>query len=117
MINNWYVIIFIAIIIQTIMELLKQWFQILSEKEWIIRLITIVLGVIVALAYDADIFKILEMPAKIPYIGIVLTGILAAGGSNIIFDIIKRIKGAKDEIEYPDYINNDVVDHEIKDED
>lgn len=94
----WTAIIVIAIVIETIAELLKQWFPALTRHEWAIRLSTIALGVLVALTYNADLFAALGMTASIPFVGIILTGVLTAGGSNIVFDIIKRIKGKTDEL-------------------
>lgn len=96
--NIWTAIIVVAIVIETIAELCKQWFPVLSQQEWAIRLTTILLGVLVAFTYSADLFAALGMTASIPHVGIILTGVLTAGGSNIVFDIINRIRGKSDEL-------------------
>lgn len=97
---NWAsiaVIIAIAIIIETLTENVKNYFPKLAETKWAVMLFTALLGIVVALTYDADIFAAVGLVAKIPYMGTVLTGVLVAGGSNVIFDIVKRIQASKTE--------------------
>lgn len=88
-------VIFIAIVIETITELFKNWFPKLKEKEWVLRIATIVLGIIVCVAYGADLLADVGISGNIPYLGCILTGILVAGGSNIIYDIINKIRKSK----------------------
>ena len=88
-------VIFIAIVIETITELFKTWFPRLKEKEWVLRVATIVLGIIVCVAYGVDLLADIGISGNIPYLGCILTGILVAGGSNIIYDIINKIRKSK----------------------
>lgn len=44
-----------------------------------------------SIVYHIDIFDIIGMASLIPYVGMILTGILISRGSNYIYEIIKRI--------------------------
>jgi hypothetical protein len=57
-------------------------------KVWV----SAVLGVVVCIAYSADLLAILGYTAGIPYIGAVLTGLLIGRGSNYINDIVTRVR-------------------------
>lgn len=48
-------------------------------------------GVMLCLAYGADLLARLGYPARVPYVGEVLTGLLIGRGSNVLNDIIARI--------------------------
>ncbi len=58
-------------------------------------LFSIVLGVIIAVAYKLDLPEYLNLKSYIPYIGNVLTGILISRGSNYIYDILKALTNIK----------------------
>lgn len=48
-------------------------------------------AVLVCLAYDADLLAILGFPARIPYAGAILTGLVIGRGSNYLADVVKRV--------------------------
>ena len=50
------------------------------------------LGMVVAFVFKIDIFELFGMDAAVPFIGMVLTGILIARGSNYMFDLIEKVK-------------------------
>lgn len=52
---------------------------------------SLVLGIIVAVAYKLDLLSYFNLKSEIPYIGSVLTGILLSRGSNYIFDLIGKL--------------------------
>ena len=91
---KWIAIIVIAIVVEGIMEYLKQAVPKLAGKTALILGITVALGVAAALTFNADIFAVIGIPAKIPYIGCVLTGILCGRGSNYIYDIVGKFTDA-----------------------
>ena len=51
------------------------------------RLASIIIGQVFAWCWWLDAFALVGYEANIKYIGIFLTGILIAGGSNLIYDI------------------------------
>ena len=57
--------------------------------------LSILLGVIVAFAYDLDIPKCFEINSSVPFFGNFLTGILISRGSNYIHDVISAISNLK----------------------
>lgn len=49
------------------------------------------LGVLLCLAYGADLLALLGYPASIPFVGSVLTGLLISRGSNVFNDLVSRL--------------------------
>ena len=84
------VVIFImAILIEAIITYLKTW--IVDKKpQWQV-IVSVVLGVIVSIAYGLDIPAAVGITCAVPYIGCAITGILISRGSNYIFELIKKI--------------------------
>lgn len=93
---EWTTIITLAIIIETITENLKNAIPKFKEMKWAVMLTTLALGVLLAFVCGADILALLGYVEHIPYVGVVLTGILIGGGSNVIYDLVNRIKGQKE---------------------
>ena len=54
--------------------------------------VSLVLGVVVAIAYKIDIPAVFEMKSHIPYFANVLSGILISRGSNYAFDLISKLQ-------------------------
>jgi len=54
-----------------------------------------VIGVGVSIAFGIDLFEVIGMAAKVPFVGMVLTGVVISRGSNYIHDILKKIMGEK----------------------
>jgi hypothetical protein len=50
------------------------------------------LGVLVCVAYNADVLALLGAQAGVPYVGAVLTGLLIGRGSSYMHDIVSRIR-------------------------
>lgn len=86
-------IIIIALLVESVVETL----QLIWKPEKINReiIFAILVGIILAFVVEADIIQILGFEKSIPYVGIILTGILLSRGSNWIHDIIKKIEALK----------------------
>lgn len=52
-------------------------------------------GVLVSVTYAIDLFELVGMTSHIPFVGMVLTGILISRGSNYMFDLIGKLTNAK----------------------
>ena|ERR1044071_12853 len=50
-----------------------------------------VLGIVLCLAYGADLLALLGYPASVPLVGSVLTGLLISRGSNVFNDLVSRL--------------------------
>jgi len=54
-------------------------------------ILSLTLGMIIAVAYKFDLPMYLNMESQIPYIGCILTGILISRGSNYVYDTLKAL--------------------------
>lgn len=90
---QWYSLLFVTVIIEALITYGK---TIVREKklQWQV-LLSMALGVVCAFGFGIDLFAVAGIEAKIPYLGIVLTGILLSRGSNYIFDLISTITKLK----------------------
>lgn len=83
-------IIFFSILVEGIITYINEFF-ITDNFSWKM-LLSISIGIIVAIAYKLDLPEHLGVTSNIPYIGCVLTGILISRGSNYVYDLIYRLK-------------------------
>ena len=78
-----------AMLIEGIITYLNS-FLVSGATPWQI-ILSLVLGVTIAVAYNFDLLKHFGMQSNIPYIGCVLTGILVSRGSNYVYDLIGKL--------------------------
>ena len=86
---EYFGLIFLAVIVEGIITYIKEFF-VKGEFKWEM-LISILIGVFVAVAYGVDIFAMVGMKTFIPYLGSVLTGVLISRGSNYVCDLVKTV--------------------------
>ena len=79
----------LAIIIEATITYINQFF-VDGEFCWEMFL-SIVLGILISIAYEIDIPKYLNLHSRIPYLSHILTGILISRGSNYIYDLMTKI--------------------------
>ena len=82
-------IISFSVIVEGIISYTNQFF--IDGNFSIKMLISIILGITIAISYGLDIPSHFNFKSKIPFIGNIVTGILIARGSNYIFDLLKNI--------------------------
>ena len=90
---NIAVIVAVAILIEGLVEYGKTIADTFNDGEKrtaLIQVITIVIGVGLAFAFDADMFVPLGLTVN-HYVGMVLTGIVMSRGSNYVSDLIGKI--------------------------
>ncbi len=51
----------------------------------------LVLSILVAVCTGVDVFPALGINVIVPFVGSVLTGVLISRGSNVVFDILKKL--------------------------
>ena len=78
-----------AILIEAIITYLNQFFA--QENFCWQMAISIVLDIVIAVAYKFDLPACFNLKSNIPYIGSVLTGILLSRGSNYVFDLLNKL--------------------------
>ncbi len=87
--NKTFGIATFAILIEGIITYINQF---LIQENFCWEMATsLVLGIIVAVAYKLDLPSYFNLKSDIPYIGCILTGILLSRGSNYVFDLITKL--------------------------
>ena len=83
-------IIVIAILCEAVWETLKMTWQ--KDKYCTVdRIGSLIIGVLLAFTANVDILKLVSIESKIPYMGVILCGILLSRGSNFVHEIYKKI--------------------------
>lgn len=84
-------VIFSSIMVEGIITYVKQ-FCIEQKFNWQM-LIGLILGIVVAVAYNLDLFELVGMASSLPLVGCILTGVIVSRGSNYVYDLIDLIAG------------------------
>lgn len=92
------IVLFCAIVNEYVINILKDALPIL-ERGTFAKITAIVLGIGEALVFGADIGSVFGYEAVVPYFGNVLTGVLIAGGSAVVFDLWKKFIKARAEVQ------------------
>jgi hypothetical protein len=82
-------LVVLALIGESLWETLKMTWQ--EGKISIDRIGALVVGLLLALGTGLDLMTLVGIPMKLPYVGMVLTGILISRGANFIHDILGSI--------------------------
>lgn len=80
----------LAFLVEAIVETIKMIYQ--EGKVQMPVIISLIIGVLISLTVGIDIFKVLEIPVKIPYIGEVLAGVLMSRGGNFIHELFNKLE-------------------------
>lgn len=90
---NITVIIAVAILIEALVEYAKTIMKMVEDgekKTAITQCATVVLGVLLSFAFNADLFVPIGIEVN-HVVGTIITGIIASRGANYISDFIKKI--------------------------
>lgn len=81
-------------ILAIIVEALVEYGKLIFSKEGINwkQIAAIVVAVGLAFAAQVDLFAIVGVPFVVPYVGMVLTGIIFSRGANYLADFIKLVQ-------------------------
>lgn len=79
----------IAVLAEAVWETLKMVWD--KGKVSIDRVGAIAIGLLIALGTGFDILKMVDVPINIPYIGMILTGILISRGANFVHDLLGKV--------------------------
>lgn len=90
---DWYSLIFSAIVIEGLITYGKT--LVVDHKfQWQV-LASMLLGMGCAVAFNIDLFATAGIEASVPYVGMILTGVLLSRGSNYVFDLLSSLTKAK----------------------
>lgn len=87
--NKTFKMVTFAILIEALITYYKEFFA-GGGSAWEI-VVSLALGITVAIAYKLDLLSNFNLNSQIPYIGSILTGILLSRGSNYVFDLIGKL--------------------------
>lgn len=82
-------LIVLALVGEAVWETLKMTWQ--QGKVSIDRIGALVLGILLAVGTELDLMAIVGVPVSIPFVGMILTGILISRGANFIHDLLGNI--------------------------
>lgn len=84
---TWSQLLLMVVLAESIWQTLKMVWQ--KDKLHPDTLGALIIGVIFAVATGMDIFHLLGIPVRVPYLGEVFTGILASRGANFLHDLMQ----------------------------
>lgn len=87
--NKTFSIVAFAILIEAIITYFNE-FYVQGNICWQM-IFSLILGIVVAVAYKIDLPAYFNLKSEIPYIGCILTGILISRGSNYVFDLLEKL--------------------------
>jgi hypothetical protein len=80
-----------ALLVEALITTLKPIYD--KKKGWQIdRLFSLLLGAGLCILIGVDLFALVGLSLKVPYVGSILTGILISRGSNSTHDLIKVVE-------------------------
>ena len=87
-------VIMLAVMVEAIWENIKRGYTDSLQPSVIGSL---VVSILVCVLTGVDLFSIIGLPIRVPFVGSVLTGIVAARGANFVNDLFTRLNGPKKE--------------------
>lgn len=82
----------VAFLVEALIQTLKPIYD--KEKGWNRdKVVSIIVGILVCVVTNVDLFAELGFVVSVPYLGSVLTGVIASRGSNFVHDIFKFVQG------------------------
>lgn len=87
--NKTFSIVTFAILIEAIITYFSE-FYVQGNICWQM-LLSMALGVIIAVAYKLDLPAYFNLKSNVPYVGCILTGVLLSRGSNYFYDLISKL--------------------------
>lgn len=86
-------LIVLGLIGESIWETLKMTWQ--NGKVSIDRVGALVVGLVLAMGTGLDLMAMVGIPMTVPYVGVILTGLLISRGANFIHDILASINNVQ----------------------
>ena len=86
---NFIKLIIIALVVEALWETAKMMWQ--EGKANPDRIGAAVMGIVLCVAAGVDFFVMAEIPLTIPYLGMVMSGLLISRGANAVHDLLEAI--------------------------
>ena len=88
--ESLYIMVIGSILVETLVEIVKGFFKADKKPNWNL-ILGAVLGVVICVSCRIDILEYLDIACDIPYLGMVISGLLISRGSNLFHDFMKKI--------------------------
>lgn len=92
---EFFSILVMAIVVESVVDIIKDVF--VNKTVMWQKIVSIVLGIVVAIGFGVDLFAMFGLTSTIPYLGTVLSGLLMSRGANYINDILAKITSYKND--------------------
>lgn len=93
--TEFFGLLLMAVVIEACVDIIKDIF-VNKQVVWQ-KVVAIVLAEIVAIGFSLDLFTLLGLTSTVPYLSMVLTGLLMSRGSNYLADLLKKIQSFKNQ--------------------
>ena len=100
-------LVVVAIIAESVWETLKMTWQ--DGKVKVDRVGALVVSMLIVFGTRLDMLSLLGIETVIPFLGIILTGILISRGSNFIHDILVRLSNKNTDVEFKTIIPSNTI--------
>lgn len=82
----------VAFLVEALLQTIKPIYD--KETGWNMdKIVSIIVGIVVCLVTNVDLFAELGFVVSVPFLGSILTGVIASRGSNFVHDIFKFVQG------------------------
>jgi hypothetical protein len=82
----------VAFLVEALIQTIKPIYD--KETGWNMdKIVSIIVGIVVCLVTNVDLFAELGFVVAVPFLGSILTGVIASRGSNFVHDIFKFVQG------------------------
>ena len=103
-------LVVIAIIAESVWETLKMTWQ--DGKVKVDRIGALVVSMLIVFGTRLDMLSLLGIETVIPFLGIILTGILISRGSNFIHDLLVRLSNKNTDVELKTIIPSNTIEED-----
>ncbi|MDU1095143.1 MAG: hypothetical protein E7A11_14600 [Clostridium sp.] len=103
-------LVVVAIIAESVWETLKMTWQ--DGKVKVDRVGALVVSMLIVFGTRLDMLSLLGIETVIPFLGIILTGILISRGSNFIHDLLVRLSNKNTDVELKTIIPSNTIEED-----
>ena len=90
--QNLFMVIVVSIIAESVWETLKMVWQ--NGKLSIDRIGALLVSITITISTNIDIFTLFGLKTSIPFMGVILTGVLVSRGSNFVHDLLEKLSSS-----------------------
>lgn len=91
--ENFIILMFVSLLAEGVWETIKMIWQ--NGKLSIDKIGALCVALVITVSTKLDLLELLSIKSNIPYLGIILTGVLVSRGSNFIHDLLSKIGTVK----------------------